>query len=191
MNNFIPFLLGAVSGSVITWTLLNNKYKQIAQEEIDSVKEVFSKKEEPIDVTELRPKVKVELAQEEEKNHGMDNYKKLVRDYRKESIKKKEEKEEDEEMDIDKPYVISPEEFDTLDDWETISLTYYQDGVVTDDAGEPMSDEEIESAIGFESLEHVGEYEEDSVFVRNDERRTDYEILMDADYYNPQDQEEV
>ena len=187
MNNFIPFLLGAVSGSVITWALLNNKYKQIAQEEIDSVKEVFSKKEETIDVTELHPKMKVELAEQEEENPEMDKYKTLVRDYRKESTKKKEEKEEDEEMDIDKPYVISPEEFDTLDDWETISLTYYQDGVVTDDAGEPMSDEEIESAIGFESLEHFGEYEEDSVFVRNDERRTDYEILMDADYYNPQD----
>ena len=117
MNNFIPFLLGAVSGSVITWALLNNKYKQIAQEEIDSVKEVFSKKEELIDVTELHPKVKVELAEQEEENPEMEKYKKLVRDYRKESTKKKEEKDEDEEMDIDKPYVISPEEFDTLDDW--------------------------------------------------------------------------
>lgn len=182
MNNFIPFLLGAVSGSVITWALIENKYKKIAQEEIDSVKEVFSKKEETIDVTELHPKVEP-VEQDEE----IDKYKKLVRDYRKESTKKKEEKEEDEEMDIDKPYVIPPEEFDTLDDWETISLTYYQDGVVTDDAGEPMNNEEIEAAIGFESLEHFGEYEEDSVFVRNDERRTDYEILMDADYYNPQD----
>ena len=187
LSKIMIFVAGVGIGSVVTYKLVKKHYDQIIQEEIDSVKEVFSKKEETIDVTELHPKVKVELAEQEEENPEMDKYKKLVRDYRKESTKKKEEKEEDEEMDIDKPYVISPEEFDTLDDWETISLTYYQDGVVTDDAGEPMSDEEIESAIGFESLEHFGEYEEDSVFVRNDERRTDYEILMDADYYNPQD----
>lgn len=184
MNNFITFLAGIGVGSVVTWALLNNKYRQLAQEEIDSVKEEFRK-----DVKkEVEPEEKQEIEEpeeEQEENEEMDKYKKLVRDYRKESTMKK--KEEDKDMEYDIPYVIPPEEFDTLDNYEVISLTYYQDGVVTDDAGEPMSDEEIEAAIGHDSLNHFGEYEEDSVFVRNDERQTDYEILMDADYYNPQD----
>ena len=47
------FVAGAAFGSFVTWKLLRDKYEQIAQDEIDSVKEVFSKKdssdnEEPV-----------------------------------------------------------------------------------------------------------------------------------------------
>ena len=37
------FLIGATVGSVTTWKLLKTKYEQIAQEEIDSLKDVYSK----------------------------------------------------------------------------------------------------------------------------------------------------
>ena len=37
------FLIGAGVGSITTWKLLKTKYEQIAQEEIDSVKDVYSK----------------------------------------------------------------------------------------------------------------------------------------------------
>ena len=42
--NVLAFSVGAAIGSVITWKVVETKYKKIAQEEIDSVKEVFSKK---------------------------------------------------------------------------------------------------------------------------------------------------
>src|SRR5574344_477672 len=48
MNKFAGFMLfviGAAVGSVATWQFVKNKYEQIAQEEINSVKEVFSKRE--------------------------------------------------------------------------------------------------------------------------------------------------
>ena len=38
------FFLGAGVGSLVTWKIVKTKYEQIAQEEIDSVKEVFSKR---------------------------------------------------------------------------------------------------------------------------------------------------
>ena len=44
--------------------------------------------------------------------------------------------------------------------------------------------EDVESMIGFESLSHFGEYEDDSVFVRNDARKCDYEILQDQRLYS-------
>ena len=37
------FLIGATVGSITTWKLLKTKYEQITQEEIDSVKDVYSK----------------------------------------------------------------------------------------------------------------------------------------------------
>ena len=81
---------------------------------------------------------------------------------------------------MDGPYVIPPEEYDE-NDYETESLTYYADGVLTD-----MYDniiEDVEDTVGTDSLTHFGEYEDDSVFVRNDERQIDYEILLDSDKY--------
>ena len=40
-----------------------------------------------------------------------------------------------------------------------------------------------EESVGKESLTHFGEYEDDSVFVRNDNLKADYEILADKRTY--------
>ena len=58
MNNTIIksaliFAAGAATGSVASWCLLKKKYEQFAQEQIDSVKEVYSKREkETSDITD-------------------------------------------------------------------------------------------------------------------------------------------
>ena len=85
-------------------------------------------------------------------------------------------------MSIDKPYVITPEEFGDLDDYETISLTYYADQILADDNDVIVDD--IEDVVGFDSLNSFGEYEDDSVFVRNDRLKSDYEILLDQRKYS-------
>ena len=41
----------------------------------------------------------------------------------------------------------------------------------------------IEETVG-DALEHFGEYEDDSVFVRNEENMCDYEILLDQRTYS-------
>lgn len=81
-----------------------------------------------------------------------------------------------------KPYVISPEEFGEGEEYEKISLTYYADQVLADENDELVED--VEGAVGFESLTHFGEYEDDSVFVRNDRLKCDYEILLDQRTYS-------
>ena len=40
----VMFAAGATIGSAVSWQLAKNKYKQIADEEIQSVKDAFSKK---------------------------------------------------------------------------------------------------------------------------------------------------
>ena len=83
---------------------------------------------------------------------------------------------------MDKPYIITPEEFSDSD-YNTETLSYWADGVVTDIDNERLTDDQIEDLIGEDSLSHFGEYEDDSVFVRNDRLRTDYEILADTRRY--------
>ena len=49
MNKLISvgfFIAGAAVGSIVTWQFLKTKYEEIAQEEIDSVKQTYAKREE-------------------------------------------------------------------------------------------------------------------------------------------------
>ena len=79
------------------------------------------------------------------------------------------------------PYVISPDEFGGVEEYEKISLSYYADGILADDDDEVM--ENADEIVGLDSLTHFGEYEDDSVFVRNDVMKCDYEILLDHRNY--------
>lgn len=80
-------------------------------------------------------------------------------------------------MDNKKPYAITPDEFGELDEYDTVSLVYYADKYLATYDGEIIED--IEDTIGFESLNHFGDYEDDTVFVRNDVLKHDYEIMQD------------
>ena len=48
--------------------------------------------------------------------------------------------------------------------------------------------EDIEGTVGVENLKQIGKYEEDALHVRNDELKTDFEILRVLDkYYDLED----
>lgn len=164
LKNLLIFAAGAVIGSVATWKLTKDKYKAIADEEIESVKETFAKRKKKEDIETPEPKFSdadLKKLKQMITTNGYRKYSNIVKE---------------EEPIMAKPYVISPEEFGEAD-YPTESLTYYADGILTDDRNNIIED--VERMVGMESLNHFGEYEDDSVFVRNDELRTDYEILLD------------
>ena len=82
----------------------------------------------------------------------------------------------------DGPFVISPDEFGEDPNYQTVSLTLYEDGVLTDDYDDIVVD--VDDLVGEDSLTHFGEYEDDSVFVRNESMQTDFEILRDLRAYS-------
>ena len=190
--SFMMFIFGAAVGSVATWQYIKKKYEQIAQEEIDSVKETFSKLKVKNKDNESEENNNARTIVERAKNkpsvveyaawlhkQGYTNYSNT--DSFSEDSNASEE-EVDENMINDKPYVISPDEFGEFYDYEKISLTYYADQVLADEDDELVED--IEETVGFESLNAFGEYEDDSVFVRNDRLKCDYEILLDQRKYS-------
>ena len=67
-----------------------------------------------------------------------------------------------------------------MEGYTQISLTYFDDGILSDENGVII--DEPEDIVG-DALNHFGEYEEDSVFVRSDPKRCDYEILRDLRSY--------
>ena len=54
--------------------------------------------------------------------------------------------------------------------------------ILTDDDNNPIED--VEGLVGLHYDTHFGEYEDDSVFIRNDELKTDFEILADSRRYS-------
>ena len=81
------------------------------------------------------------------------------------------------EDDVDEPYVICPEEFGENPEYDQVSLIYFvgDDTLATDDYNYFEDIEEI----GYDFAEHIGEYEDGAVHIRNDKTMTDYEILED------------
>lgn len=177
------FALGAAIGVAATREYFKKKYEAISQEEIYAVREFYNKKrnEEQANKEDEEDKVygdensKVELV-------DMDSLKGDVDDYV-ETIEKLRYTNEESKKVGPKPYVISPDEFgNSEDDYTCISLSYYEDQVLADDADHIVED--IENVVGIESLTHFGEYEEDCVYVRNDRRKCDYEILLRQEKYS-------
>lgn len=186
-TNFAMFLAGATVGAATAWVCLRKRYEQIAQEEIDSVKAAFAEKK-PVFTNENRIDEQVENQHKADiaklKPDLVDYAAKLQEEgyvnYTEHSKKNTEEKKEDPMLDT--PYVISPDEFGATDNYAQISLVYYDgDEVLADEEDEIVED--IAGTVGEDFAEHFGEYEDDSVFVRNDRLRRDYEICKDNRSY--------
>ena len=176
MNNGVCFILGAAVGAVGTWLYLKKKYEDKAEEEIASVRELYNtklhEKEKPVkekfDVDYMENgKITAHKTDSEEWKEFVE----VVRQSKQRLVS-------------DHPYPISPEEFAVYSDYETIELHLYNDGVITDDNDE-LVDDDITDMIGSDFADYFGEYEENAVFIRNDERQVDYEILKEDSNYHP------
>ena len=202
----IAFIAGVATGIAATVTYAKYKNAKIDQEEEMEyeeavIEEIFDDVEEPNEpepeeefVEEFRPATPEEVKA----------YERATRHYRELAEvdeKTLEEKVREKSINIvrdcnritseggnkvlaDKPYIIKPNEFGEQD-YDEVTLVYYADGKFTSyDTGDLMDEFEIEDAIGdIDPSVHFGDYEEDSVFIRNDERGIDYEVLRDEDPY--------
>ena len=186
IKKIMIFVAGAGVGTAISWHFFKNKYKRIVDEEIASVKEVFERRHN-IEVVST-DEIEADSVEENEKEDSeiKTEYKNLANNYNTITDEINNEEKGGNNMG-EGPYVIKPEEFDTIG-YDVVSLTYYADKVLVDEDDNPIED--IDYLVGEDSLDHFGEYEDDSVFVRNDDLKTDFEILLDeASYYDEEDSE--
>lgn len=198
--NVLVFAVGAAIGSAATWKFVKDKYEKIAQEEIESVKKVFSDRfngsneetsSEEIDeemseedpVSDCRKICWEELEdldpselEEEEYQADLIEYEGIANNYKEGGADNMPTSEPRE------PYVIEPIEFGELDDYKTFELTYYEDGILEDEDYDIVKNPE--EILGPDALVSFGEYEDDSVFVRNERLRADFQILKDYRTYD-------
>lgn len=183
MKNLLCFVTGAAIGSVVTLKLIEKKYKDLADEEIESVIETFKNRKPRITKDEVKETVEKVINKWKDPKETVADIVTAER-Y---SIENEEEIVEDDEsnytVNIDNddtvitPYVITPEEFGEYNEYGTKTLTYYADNVLTDEIDNPITLDEMVTMIGPDALDHFGEYEDDSVYIRDETNEMDYEIL--------------
>lgn len=203
LTKALIFAAGAAIGSAVTWKLVKTKYEQMAQEEIESVREYYRKRESDIpdsgntesvrEYYDRKVKEAIDKAADNRVKADDEEYRQQLKDL---GYNPEDESEPKEEIVEEVPYedfdpeedaicIIEPDEFSQFADYEYVYMTYFsRDNVlVADDTDEVIKD--IDSVIGADSLDHFGEYEDDVVHVRNNALKTDYEIVrVDERYYD-------
>lgn len=179
----IAFVAGAAIGSVVTWQFVKKKYEQMAQEAIEETREFYANKKQsvyegPQDSDEAK---KEETPHIDRNKPDILEYASKISElgYRNEDEVKKEAAEV--VTPKDHPYTISPDEFAYDDEYTKISLMHYADGVLCDD--NDVLVDNLDEIVGADYASHFGEYDDDCVYIRNDARRCDYEILRSIRTY--------
>ena len=174
MNKALVFIFGFAAGSAaggfVVYKLLNERYAQIAQEEVDSVKEMYNRKAKEAEDEKLEEQKN--LAHEASNKPDIMEYAKVLNEQRySERVEVPEE--DDNEIEI-----IDSNEFGLDDDYDIAQLTYYKDGVLADEDDEVINHPSL--VVGnFEN-----KFENSVVYVRNDETKTYYEIVEDDRTYS-------
>lgn len=154
---FAAFIAGAVLGIVAAW-----KYseRQEVEEPLNEEMDIYDKQKDD--------EVETDISDDKSDNPTalVDRVSEIV---------------ETDGYSAENPYVIPPDDFDMFEDYEAITLTYYADGVLADDDDRKIDD--AENTIGKEALDFLRSFRKDIVYVRNDKRKTDYEICRDFRTY--------
>lgn len=181
-NNLLWFSLGAAISGAVTYVVVREKYTTIMNNDIEEIRKYYKDKEKKEEVTEINEptvndddfKKYAEVLENYSPSHYVDDecdiseegYVNIIesRDYSNgvtfEDVKK-----------------IPHYDFGEEELYDTATLIHYADGVVCDDLGDRVSD--VEELVGVDALMWLKESDDQSIFVRNDAMRMDYEIVKD------------
>ena len=176
MKGLLIFAAGLAVGAVAGALVVKNKVLADAKAEIEEVRDYYRSQRGEVqreEVEEVKEVVEetIDRVQDMIKEHDNKkehvNYNKLVQNYNPSKNV----------VEYDDPFIIDPSEFGENDDYDTMTLTYFADGVLIDDVDDVVEEPDI--VVGLENLKVFEEYGASSVYVRNDIYKTDYEIIRD------------
>ena len=175
LGYILAFSMGAAAGAVVTWKIQQNKCTKLVDEAYAEAKELYANRKPVVKSEPLDEEDNVDVV-EEPTDEPVD-----IRAYAAKLAKNKYVNYSNSPMPQGEPetsehiYIIAPEEYGENEEYERIELTYYADGVLADDMDEVIEDPD--DILGVGALNRFGEYEEDSIHVRNELMKRDYEVL--------------
>lgn len=174
MKGLLIFAAGLAVGAVAGALVIKNKVLADAKAEVEEVRAYYRSKQQERGIKETEETKEEVKETEETKEETVKfdrntyvNYNKMAREYQTSK----------DSTFADDPYIIDPEEFGENPEYDTMTLTYFADGVLVDDVDDLVDEPDV--VVGLENLKVLGDYGATSVYIRNDIYRTDYEVIKD------------
>lgn len=187
------FAAGALAGAAVAARVVRDKYQQEAEEEIAEMRDYYRELRKNAKTPDEDKMLEEDENSKEEKEVKEENtkneYNKIVENYTNytqynDTETKENKKEEKEERTDYEPFIISAEEFGEDPGYDTATLTYYKDKVLTDDLDDVID----YSVAGEENLKIFDEHPDcKAIYVRDDIYMVDYEIIRDPYQYDEYD----
>lgn len=183
------FAAGALAGAAVAARAVRDKYQQEAEEEISEMRDYYRELRKNAKTPDEDKMVEEENTKEEKEENTKDEYDEIVKGYTNytqyNDIETKEnKKEEKEERTNYEPFIIDVEEFGEDPTYDTATLTYYKDKVLTNDLDDVID----YSVAGEENLKIFDEHPDcKAIYVRDDIYMVDYEIIRDPYQYDEYD----
>lgn len=180
------FAAGALAGAAVAARVVREKYQQEAEEEIAEMRDYYRELRKNAKTPNEDKIVEEENTKEEKEENTKNEYDEIVKGYTNytqyNDIETKEnKKEEKEERTNYEPFIIDVEEFGEDPTYDTATLTYYKDKVLTNDLDDVID----YSVAGEENLKIFDEHPDcKAIYVRDDIYMVDYEIIRDPYQYD-------
>lgn len=191
------FAAGALAGAAVAARVVRDKYQQEAEEEIAEMREYYRELKKNAKTPDEDKIVEEKNIKEEKEENDKNEYDEIVKGYTNytqylskaaakyfDTETKENKKEEKEERTNYEPFIIDVEEFGEDPTYDTATLTYYKDKVLTNDLDDVID----YSVAGEENLKIFDEHPDcKAIYVRDDIYMVDYEILRDPYQYDEYD----
>ena len=191
------FAAGALAGAAVAARAVRDKYQQEAEEEIAEMRDNYRELRKNAKTPDEDKMVVEENTKEEKEENAKNEYDEIVKGYTNytqylskaaakyfDTETKENKKEEKEERTNYEPFIIDVEEFGEDPTYDTATLTYYKDKVLTNDLDDVID----YSVAGEENLKIFDEHPDcKDIYVRDDIYMVDYEIIRDPYQYDEYD----
>ena len=176
-REIIIFIAGIGIGAISTYFILNKRYENIANEEIESVKKQFSK------YNDKKEKEKNERTIKIINDYARNNFKETDWEVKDENMMAENEHPRDDEN--ENKYLIDLDEYTRDDKYDKITCEFYPENHVLINVDD-NSMMDIEENIGESNLVNFGgsfEDFDDTMFIRNERLGIDFEVVRcDGEY---------
>ena len=191
VSGLLGFLIGVAGGSLVTYLFAKKQYEDKAEKDFEdrraaakAERQAIKEKDQVNNKPEIEPKVAQKRSEANIRKPNLVDYEETLKKNGYTDYSSMNKESEEKPFAHSKPYVISSEEGGTKDDYEVETLVYFADGTLTDDGYDPVDNYENKIGEDFEDYFGDGEDGPDEVWVRNDVRQVDYDIVRDARIYD-------
>ena len=183
MNKVGAFIFGAIVSGAIVFGIEEYRMKKVKKDAEDSIAQMIEVyKQKTIELESKHIDISEDLGSVEDAEKALNEYSAFGKS---ETAPKNDILDEPEEKKSKgEAYIIKPDDFAMDPDMEIISLIFYAGNnklvYVSGDAG---IEEHPEDLFDIEFLNHFGEYEENMLYIRDPDKKIEYDIEYDENSY--------